>query len=346
MSGRKDYSILFEIERQIKLAAELKARRAERAALTRKRLEDAKASSQNLVAEIQKERRAQTKSKLAAAKTHTKELLSKVDAETAPHAKVEVGKDLERAKQLMQSAQDLGVADSVLQGFTDDLLEFDVLDESKRSEILDSLKSTCEDQSDLNHKLEEQVALMFRWKENLLNSDEAQSFASSRCSEWNSEMELLLKELNGQSSNIDDLKKVESAILKAESIVNDSGDVSDKFHARNMVLSDIIESMKEIGFFVENPRYADAESPEDAVIIRASRGGQTMTAQIDLDMQVQSDWQGVHGAYCTDAFFEYVKAMGERGVDVTPENPDLFPRLLEKGEREIPPQEKRSLGEG
>ena len=344
MSGRKDFTYALNAERLAKLIAENQARVIQRSTDTKKRLSEAKATSQTRIVKLQKEMRERTNSRLSAASKRSVEMLSNSSIGSDPNVKINANKAIKRANQLLESAQELGLEESIFHEFSANLASVDILDEVKLNQILDSLSIACQEQTNINRKLEAQVDLLIRWQDNLRRSEESQTFASSRCSQWSSMVELIVHELKSRSATSEILNQVESAILDAESIASEAGEIADMFHARNSVITDIIESMKELGFFVQDPAFANVDQPGGAVVIQASRGGQTMTAQVDLNAQVQSEWQGVNGNYCTDAFFDYVKAMDKRGVEITSADPTLVPRLLVKGEREIPTQDKRSKG--
>ncbi len=109
-----------------------------------------------------------------------------------------------------------------------------------------------------------------------------------------------------------------------------------EFEERNSVLKDILESLQEIGFFVQAPEYVNPDRPDQAVIIRANRADQTMVARVGLNSEIESDWQGVHGEYCTDAFLDYVRQMNLRGVEITSQSPQLFPTLKQKNSLTLP----------
>jgi hypothetical protein len=193
-------------------------------------------------------------------------------------------------------------------------------------------------------ELAEKLATLVNWKSVFITDEEVRNFGGEDFKQWSEESDLLLTDVAWQQDKIAALKQVADLLDRAEVIQTKAGEVSNNFIARNVILQEIVASLKEIGFFVENPEFVDVNSPAGAVFVRASRGDQIMTAEIDLDRKVRSDWQGIGGEYCTDAFFEYAKSMSARGIDVVPENPDLKPKLIKKGEMDLPTNDQKSRG--
>ncbi|PAY16349.1 hypothetical protein CKO51_27235 [Rhodopirellula sp. SM50] len=378
MSGRKDYSYVLEASRAARAAAERLRRRQEREAATRKRLREAEAEARarndKLKAErqeanrrrlakisrkttetlrerglsakarlesLQAEGNANVKAKLEAAAAATREAINRSDTGSDKNCQTEQPDS--NLDQIVESAAKLGVDSSVFVDFSEEMAEEDA-NERTMEESIGKLETACREQAELNEQIERQTDVMLQWQASLGRSEDVRDFASQSLEQWKKKVESITVELQEQRPNKETLSRVQAAILLAESIESDAGEVAEKYLARNQVMADIIDSLKEIGFFVQNPEFSDPDRPEGTVIIRANRGDQIMTAEVDLDKTVQSDWQGVHGAYCTDAFFDYVTAMGNRGIEITPDSPDLKPKLLEKDALDLPSNDQRSRG--
>ena len=199
-------------------------------------------------------------------------------------------------------------------------------------------------QQQLNDQFLDNIASLESWLATLSNSSEVVHFASDRLRHWQQTTAILLVEDHKSVDVKERLVVVQQAILEAEQIEAEAIEVSEKFEQRNSVLKDILESLQEVGFFVQDPEYVDPTRPDQAVIIRANRADQTMEAKVELDTSVESDWQGIHGEYCTDAFFEYVKQMNQRGVEITSDNPQLDPVLKQQNALNLPTANEHRSG--
>lgn len=314
MSGRKDYSYLLDAVRQLAAVAATQARQQQRARQTNARLQQAKLKAEAQASQLRLQRQANTRQRLADSAARSANRITDSIAESTVPAD-QATQDDDAVSQIPQAAIETPAIET---------------------------PAAAEKQDAIDQQITARVADLLRWRENLAGSEEAQSFAYDRTRAWADETDRIIELTQNDVRNENTLDQLQSHLLEAETIEGDAGDISDQFYARNEVMSDIIASLKEIGFFVQDPEYADAERPDAAVIIRASRGDQTLTTEIELDRKVRSDWQGVHGEYCTEGFFEYVQAMNDRGVEINPDNPDLKPRLLQKGAKDLPGGNQRT----
>lgn len=328
MSGRKDYSYELVAARIAAQQAAVTARRAERAQQTRERLEAARSEAQRRASELATQQRAfnQKQRKLASDQNKREvEMLSreiKTNAKEIRNAPTNTGITLKR--NLPPIAKSLE-SDPI--GFDPDNLAKEAAD----------LK--------LQDQIETQLKIVLQWQANFTNNSNVQSFTAKELSEWRIASEKIVAEISNSPSSIETLSRLQHATSQAEQLELKAGEVSDKFFSRNAVLTDIIASLMEIGFFVQDPEFYDANDPAGSVIIRANRGNQSLSTSVSLEQKVESDWQGVHGEYCTGGFFEFVQAMDQRGVIINPENFDLKPQLLQKGAKDLPGAQRKTAGE-
>ncbi len=103
-----------------------------------------------------------------------------------------------------------------------------------------------------------------------------------------------------------------------------------KFNTRNELVSDIIDSLKEVGFVVDDPQFADPANPSGVVLLVANRGSERMEASIDLSDEIHSTWNNLSEEHCKTAFFDYVDAMSSKGVKVKPHREDLQNRPIKR----------------
>jgi hypothetical protein len=198
---------------------------------------------------------------------------------------------------------------------------------------------------EIQQQIENQLQTVLQWQASFNENNDMQNFTSRELRDWRTTTEQTIAMITSAASSIETLTRLQEATGQAEQLELKAGAVSDKFFARNTVMTDVIDSLKEIGFFVQDPEFADPNDPAGAVIIRANRGNQNLSTSISLDQKVESDWQGVHGEYCTGGFFEFVQSMDDRGVKITPDDSNLKPRLLKKGAKEFPDARQQSAGE-
>ena len=174
------------------------------------------------------------------------------------------------------------------------------------------------------------------WQSLLSRSTEVQNFGSERLAAWLNSTSSLLNVEKVSDNTKQRLESVQLSILEAERIEAQAIETSERYERRNSLIKDILDSLQEVGFFVEDPKWVDPARPELPVLIRATRADQTMIARVHLNCAVESDWLGVHGEHCTDAFFHYVQQMNLRGVQVTPRDPLLVPKLTSANSLDLP----------
>lgn len=347
MSGRKDYSYTRERQRQAALEAAIAAQQAQRAEATRRRLQLAKEESRRRMQTVQNQRRAATKERLRKAAEEAAQQVAQLQAEAEARSREEQRRDdgqAQRLQEVLKLAEEAGVDEQVIQESTSEFSRLDQQDSNRRQAVVQGLETACQEQKELTREQDAQMEMLGQWQQSLTDSEETKSFGGDRYETWKSDVEQLFGGVAQQRATRQSLQRIQQAVVEAESIEQASGQVADQYQSRNEVMVDIMESLKEIGFFVQNPEFADASDPSGSVVIRAQRGNQLMTAEVDLDSRVRSDWQGIHGEHCTGAFFEYVKAMGDRGIEITPDDPALKPRLIKKGELDLPTQNEQQRG--
>lgn len=359
MSGRKDYSYRLTAARRAAEQAASAARAVQRAeaqrqreeqmriqretagqkaAEVRQRLADARQRTQDHVdnvaavrtqqlAEVQAIQQQKNAGKLADAAARTRAALEPANR----------GATSDSSYDLREIADELGLSESTVRELSGDL---------RPEEVAARLFDACTERQQLNDEIQDSTAHLKSWQDTLSSSDDVKHFATHRLQLWQ-EMAATLLNTEVETVNVRErLQAVQQAILEAEQIEAAAIDTAEKFELRNSVLKDILESLQEVGFFVQDPEYLDPMRPDEAVIIRANRADQTMVAKVNLDAGVESDWQGIHGEYCTDAFFDYVKQMNRRGVEITSNNPQLAPRLKQQDALNLPtPNERRSGNE-
>ncbi len=349
MSGRKDYSYALTAVRlvpeqaarearaanreQARIGREAKLREqraaaAKRSADVKRRLEEARRQAREGVARLADEKSQQLAAQQAeqqqgnAVRLQAAAEKNRANAESANRVAAE-----NQAANLMQLAEELGLPQPTTQSSSNNEIE-----EARAERLL----VACAEQQQLNEELESSTANLKSWLETFENSDDVQHFAKGRFERWQAASEKLLSQTIQTGGDQQHLTSVQQAVLEAERIETEAIDITEKFEQRNSVLKDIIESLQEVGFFVQNPEYVDPTRPDLAVIIRANRADQTMEAKVDLNAAVESDWQGVHGMYCTNTFFDFVKQMNARGINISSDNPQLAPRLNQMDAMELP----------
>ena len=110
------------------------------------------------------------------------------------------------------------------------------------------------------------------------------------------------------------------------------------FQARYDLLQATIESLKSLGFFVDDPVFVDPGDPLAPVTLTATRGAERVYLSVPLSGQVKSEWHGLPEANCAVHLAEYLEHLKERGFECHPHRPDLVqpPRLLAKGAKTLP----------
>ena len=354
MSGRKNFNHTVTESRRAAEQALRTARAAQRAAERREReariLAEREAAARKKTAEVKQrlaEARRQTQDRIAVLTAErTREITDqqlrqrqKNEArvtESAENNRAAVKDSNQSAKEdLVKLATDLGVPTATLSELTGD---------DTPLEMTTRLIDACEEQQQLNDEFDNNTGNLRSWLDTLQNSEEVKHFAGHRLQPWLAVTSELLSVAPGSRNTRQRLTAVQDAILQAEQIEAEAIEVSEKFEQRNSVLKDILESLQEVGFFVQDPEFLDPTRPDQAVIIRANRADQTMEAKVELDASVESDWQGIHGEYCTDAFFEYVKQMNQRGVEITSDNPQLEPVLKQQNALNLPTANEHRSG--
>lgn len=321
MSGRKDYSFILDAMRAAAQNAAILARQAERVQQTHARLERAKADAQRFVAELGQRQRESNHQRMQAASESTR-LAIEAQAEQATRIRTMEAESQRESASAKKAEQEL----------------------KRKAEQERQIEIAAVASKELQAEIEKQMQTVLQWQQSFSENENVKNFAADQFASWVQGVEKTIEEIKVAEPSPDLLTRLQEATISAEQLESKSGEVSDQFYSRNLVMKDIVDALKEIGFFVQDPEFADPRYPEGAVIIRANRGNENLTTSVSLDQQVESDWQGIHGEYCTGGFFEYVKAMDNRGVKITPTDPHLAPLLLQKGAKDLPSGNETSAG--
>lgn len=179
----------------------------------------------------------------------------------------------------------------------------------------------------------EKASFLQGWSEALAEDASVATFAVNERTNWQQRVEAL-----GKALPPDFAQQADALAAEAKTLHLQAGEIQLQFDARNQLLTDIIQSMKEIGYFVSDPYFVDPDDPTSSVVLKATCGSQVITTAVDLRSMVKSIWDGQEHEGCKEAFFDYVDAMKLRGVEVDPEREDLRERpvLKQKGANELP----------
>ncbi len=328
MSGRKDYSYVLEANRLAAQQSAIAARLVERAQQTRQRLEIAKSDAHRRAANLaMQQRQFNQEQRQAAADQSRRDVHMQ-----AKYAKVSAEQFTNQNGVLVEGVR--------------------TAEESQHADLLQQQQTQREHEAraraaaeiEMQQQIESQLQTVLQWQASFSENDDVQNFTARELLDWRTTTEETIAMITNAPSSVETLNRLQEVISHAEHLEQKAGEVSDKFFARNAVMTDIIDALKEIGFFVQEPEFANPNDPSGAVIIRANRGNQSLSTSISLDQKVESDWQGVHGEYCTGGFFEFVQAMDDKGLIVTPNDPNLKPRLLQKGAKNLPDGRQQSTG--
>jgi hypothetical protein len=139
----------------------------------------------------------------------------------------------------------------------------------------------------------------------------------------------------GPTSSGDALTKL---IEEGRDIVRQAIRAEADFQARNDLLQATIESLKSLGFYVDDPVFVDPDDPLAPVTLTATRGAERVYLSVPLSGQVKSEWHGLPEANCAVHLAEYLEQLKQRGFECRPHRPDLVqpPRLLAKGAKTLP----------
>ncbi len=194
--------------------------------------------------------------------------------------------------------------------------------------------------------LKAQLQKLAEWSEILAEDSEVQTFQNEEYAQWKQESDRLLNNPDSSKPVKELLLAAQESVARSEEVFNATTELKSKFTARNELLKNIMDSLKEVGFYVTNPSYTDEKNPESAVVIKASKGGEEMTTWVDLSEHVRSHWKESEQAGCKESFFEFVDAMKNHGVEITPDRADLQdrPQLKQKGAKDLPSSKQNQRG--
>lgn len=181
------------------------------------------------------------------------------------------------------------------------------------------------------------IADIAQWQNELAQDEEVLAYQGHEAQNWATRAKQFMSEFESGDSSAGE-QTAQRLILDARQIHAQAGELRGQFATRNELLRDVVSSLEEIGFFVADPYFENADNPAGAVIVRATRGSETMTASIDLSDTIKSVWDGIPDETCKEAFFDYVEGMARKGVKIEPLRADLHsrPALLRKGAKDLP----------
>ena len=127
-------------------------------------------------------------------------------------------------------------------------------------------------------------------------------------------------------------------IEEGRQVVRRAFQVESDFQARNDLLQATIESLKSLGFYVDDPVFVGSGDPLAPVTLTATWGAERVYLSVPLSGQVTSEWHGLPEANCAVHLAEYLDQLRQRGFECQPHRPDLVqpPRLLAKGAKTLP----------
>lgn len=187
--------------------------------------------------------------------------------------------------------------------------------------------------------LQEKLSELTAWREELADDDAAQQFHRDAVAAWGAAAAAYLAEDSAADGSVAEaLDSIDKLCNDAKRLHDEAGTRQADFFARNEMLLHVMDSLKEIGFFVGDPAYADPNDPSGPVLVKATRGSEVMNASIDLSQVVRSVWDGLEDEHCKASFFEYVDQLKTRGVEVQAERADLRapPILKQQGAKDLP----------
>lgn len=335
MSGEKSFTVDYEEERLRQLRASLEAMLEARARANEQARRNRQAALQ-----LEREREAATtRERLQKRREDVRKGRRERERKRADHAahneatQVARWREYETAMVAARSAYD-DLADSLsTQDGEDEFAEFtkelERCESSPSADIgcvreLESQLRAAIESHQLSERVHETLVQLETLKESLDKDEAIQHFKPREASDWRKEVQILEGNLSRNILTNQSIEKCRALQQQAESIFQEAGAAKAKFEARNTLLRDIIDSMKEIGFFVADPRFERPDDPCAPVIVVARRGSEEMTASVDLSNAVQSTWDGITESGCRDGFFAFVERMKARHASVAPTRPDLL----------------------
>lgn len=356
MSGPKDYRYVLSAIRRAEIQRRRALEREARQAAVRARLEAQREQAAALAREMHL-RRAQEREARQAAILSRLELQRQQAAAMAKQAserRLQLARDLASARHAGR-AQDKQTNDapSKQQELVDNppiaisstsSTHAEIATESTQS-FSDSVElpasaemSSADDENRERQKIDSFISELVQWQTEMRQDEDVLAYQSSESLDWQHKAAGLLEHYSSGTKLDAILDSIEQLVAEGKQIHSLAGERKAQFATRNEILADIVSSLQEIGFFVADPQYEDCDNPAGAVLVRATRGNETMTASVDLSDTIKSIWNGVADKKCKDAFFSYVESMSKRGIAVDPLRSDLQdrPTLLEKGAKELP----------
>lgn len=336
MSGEKSYTVNYEAQRRIALQAiltEMLDRRAKakqrifKKGQARRRAEADKqrtATRERVRAEregLQRRRDLQERSAAEQAKRNQKAESNRQQEHNA--AMIAAHSACDRLADIVECAED----EHTLKSFSAELeaIESDPLANVTRAKELASRLISASESIQLAADLRNAMAELESWKQ-CINEDEAIShFKRGEAAEWQERVSRFHERRADGLVEPETVLECQTFLRQAEELFAKAGETKAKFDSRNVLLRDVIDSMKDIGFYVSDPQFEQPDDPSAPVILLARRGKEEMVASVDLSNAIQSTWNGITETGCRESFFEFVDKMRVRQAVVVPTRTDLLP---------------------
>ena len=186
--------------------------------------------------------------------------------------------------------------------------------------------------------LQNQWSEVLTWREALRADMDVRDFEEGRFKQWEQLCEQCEQLVVEGASASTVAATLQSLTTEAKAIHTQAGESAMQFTTRNELLSDIIGSLKEVGFVVDDPEFEDASNPAGPILLVATRGQERMEATVDLSDHIRSTWNNLESSHCASSFREYMDRMQHRGIEVLPDREDLRQRPIEiqKGALDLP----------
>lgn len=361
MSGPKDYSILFSAARLVAQSARIAENQRRRNEALQRRAEGNRMRLAKEAARLERRRKQrELKQRREAAKLeleHRQEAAgeirdqqinvasSRLDMQGSKHA-ADRDKRLDRkAKEnqslLAQAQAEMASQASKVKPESDSKQNLHVELESNddSSELRTDSDSDIDEveNSQVSSQLQEATLDVLQWQEELREDQDVVDFQKTESSDWSRKHASTMDD-SDRLSETELLEQTQTLVRQAKEIHEKAGELAAKFNTRNELLGDIIASLKEVGFVVNDPTFENDANPSGAVRLVATRGNERMEASIDLSEEIRSTWDNVSDEHCKTGFFEYVDAMANKGIKVSPHRDDLRERpiRIQKGAKDLP----------
>lgn len=367
MSGPKDYVIVFSALRLAEIAARRAAEEQARASARRLRQQQTREQLDRMQQTAAEQRAVAAQkamesvhAELDALRRQHASRRSQAEQASAPQAEHQRPKSDEALLAQLESARSaLAVVDDAidcsndavrrgmeeevraLAGATDDA-------EAPRrvKQLLESAQRLAGNAQRLAPRWHEGLSALQACEQDLVADTAVAQFVSAGSEQWRKVAESFRAAPQVLADWEQRLTELEQHVSAGQELLRQAAELQSKFHTRNELLADVIASLQEIGFFVSDPQYQDARDPAGAVIVKATRGSESISTVVDLSETVRTTWNGQTDEGCAESFFDYVDRMNQKGVGISALRDDLRarPKLREAGAKELPDTSQRHQG--